>query len=76
MTVRPVESEIFIDGQHMGDATFDGTLTVSEIGPGEHTVGIYNWGFVPQTYKVNFAAGMTSKLDVRLVAVPGTVSGP
>ncbi|HEV2350300.1 MAG TPA: hypothetical protein VG028_10695, partial [Terriglobia bacterium] len=28
VTVRPVESEIFIDGQHMGDATWDGTLTV------------------------------------------------
>ena len=75
--VRPVESEIFIDGQHMGDATFDGTLTVADIGPGEHTVGIYNWGFTPQSYKVNFTAGQTSKLDVRLVPVqPDTVSGP
>src|SRR5579863_6775261 len=74
--VRPVESEIFIDGQHMGDGTWDGTLTVPRIGPGEHTVGIYNYGFVPQTFKVNFTAGQTSKLDVRLEAVPGMVSGP
>jgi len=77
VTVRPVEAEIFIDGQHMGDATFDGTLTVPEIGPGEHTVGIYNYGYVPQSYKVNFAAGMTSTLNVRLVADQGAgASGP
>lgn len=76
VTVRPVEAEIFIDGQHMGDATFDGTLTVPKISPGEHTVGIYNYGFVPQTFKVNFTAGQTSKLNVALVTVPGTVSGP
>jgi outer membrane protein OmpA-like peptidoglycan-associated protein len=74
--VRPVESEIFIDGQHMGDATWDGTLTVPKISPGEHTVGIYNYGYVPQTFKVDFKGGYTSKLDVRMVPVPGTVSGP
>jgi outer membrane protein OmpA-like peptidoglycan-associated protein len=76
VTVRPVEAEIFIDGQHMGDATFDGTLTVPKISPGEHTVGIYNWGYVPQTYKVNFTGGMTSTLNLRLVPIPGDVSGP
>ena len=37
VTVQPVESEIFIDGLHMGDATWDGTLTVPDIGPGEVT---------------------------------------
>src|SRR5512135_2437206 len=67
VTARPVESEIFIDGQHMGDATWDGTLTVPKIAPGEHNVGIYNYGYVPQTYKVNFTGGMTSTLNVRLV---------
>ncbi|HLY59947.1 MAG TPA: OmpA family protein, partial [Terriglobia bacterium] len=74
--VRPVEAEIFIDGQHMGDATWNGMMTVPKISPGEHTVGIYNYGYVAQTFKVNFTGGQTSKLDVRLVPVAGTVSGP
>ena len=30
---RPVETEIFIDGQHMGDATWDGTITIPKIAP-------------------------------------------
>src|SRR6266699_3766092 len=67
--VRPVESEIFIDGQHMGDGSWDGTLKVPNISPGQHTVGVYNWGYAPQTFKLDFAAGRTTKLDVRLVAV-------
>ncbi|HLY61447.1 MAG TPA: hypothetical protein VKV95_11925, partial [Terriglobia bacterium] len=29
--VRPVEAEIFIDGQHMGDATWNGMMTVPKI---------------------------------------------
>jgi outer membrane protein OmpA-like peptidoglycan-associated protein len=73
---RPVEAEIFIDGLHMGDATWDGTLTVPKISPGEHTVGIYNYGFTPQTFKVNFTGGQTSRLDVRLQPIDGTVAGP
>jgi hypothetical protein len=54
-TVRPVESEIFIDGQHMGDATWDGTVTVPDIGPGDHKVEVRNWGFTPQSYNLRLA---------------------
>jgi outer membrane protein OmpA-like peptidoglycan-associated protein len=74
--VRPVEAEIFIDGLHMGDASWNGTLTVPDISPGEHTVGIYNYGYTPQTFKVSFEAGRTSTLDVRLQPVGADVSGP
>jgi len=73
---RPVETEIFIDGQHMGDATWDGTLTIPKIAPGQHTVSLYNWGFVPQTFKLDFTAGKKTALDVRLVPIPGDVTGP
>jgi len=76
VTVRPVESEIFIDGLHMGDASWDGTLTVPDIGPGEHTVGVYCYGWVPQTFKLNFTAGQTTTLEVRLESISGTVPGP
>ncbi len=74
--VQPVEAEIFIDGQHMGDASFDGTLTIPKISPGEHTVSIYNYGFVPQTSKVTIEAGKTVGIHVRLEPVGGTVPGP
>lgn len=72
----PVESEIFIDGQHMGDATFDGTLTVPGISPGEHTVGVYCYGFVPQTFQVTIEAGKVIRLDAQLEAIGGTTPGP
>lgn len=74
--VEPVEAEIFIDGQHMGDATYDGTLTVPDIGPGEHTVGVYTYGYTPQTFKLNFEAGETQWLSVVLDPMAGTVAGP
>ncbi len=51
-------------------------LKVPNISPGQHTVGVYNWGYGPQTFKLDFTAGKTTKLDVRLVAVPGEVPGP
>jgi hypothetical protein len=74
--VRPVEAEIFIDGEHMGDASFDGSLVVPEIGPGEHTVGVYNYGYTPQTFKLNFEAGHSQYLDVVLEPTGGAVTGP
>ncbi|MGD0694017.1 MAG: OmpA family protein [Terriglobia bacterium] len=73
--VRPVEAEIFIDGEHMGDASWDGSLEVPDIGPGEHTVGVYNYGYTPQTFKLNFEAGHAQYLEVVLEPLPGTVSG-
>lgn len=74
--VRPVQSEIFIDGEHMGDATWDGTLTVPGIGPGAHTVEVRNWGYTPQTFKLNFEAGKATYLRARLEPIAGNLSGP
>ena len=74
--VQPVEAEIFIDGQHMGDATWNETLEVPDIGPGEHTVGVYCYGYTPQTFKLNFEAGQTQYLEVDLAPMAGTVAGP
>lgn len=74
--VWPVQSEIFIDGQHMGDASWDGTITVKKISPGAHEVGIYNYGFVPQRYTVTIEAGKTMGLHVRLQPVETPQTGP
>jgi hypothetical protein len=74
--VRPYEAEIFIDGQHMGDFSWNGTLTVPDIGPGEHTVQVRNWGFAPQTFKLNFEAGKATYLQARLEPLSGSISGP
>jgi outer membrane protein OmpA-like peptidoglycan-associated protein len=73
---RPVESEIFIDGQHMGNGSFNGTLTVPKIPPGNHIVGIYNYGFEPRQYTVKIEAGKVTGLEVRLKPLGGTQAGP
>jgi len=74
--VQPVETDVFIDGEHMGDATYDGTLQVPDIAPGEHTVVLRNWGYAPQTFKLNFEAGKATYLEASLDPLPGEVSGP
>jgi len=74
--VWPVQSEIFVDGQHMGDASYDGTITVPKISPGEHVVGIYNYGFVPQRYTVTIVAGKVMGLKVRLQPIGAAQTGP
>jgi outer membrane protein OmpA-like peptidoglycan-associated protein len=76
VTVRPVESDVFIDGLHMGDATWDGTLTIPHISPGEHTVLVTNYGYAAQSFKVNFEAGKTMGLKVVLQPEGAAVSGP
>jgi len=72
--VRPVQSEIFLDGQHMGNASWDRSLMLKRIPPGEHTVSIYNTGYTPQSSKVTVVAGKTMALHVRLVPLSGMVN--
>jgi outer membrane protein OmpA-like peptidoglycan-associated protein len=76
--VRPGEAYIFVDGFGKGDASLsgNGTLLLGGVSPGEHTVSIYNYGFVPVTRKVTVSEGQTAVLDITMEPVPGTVSGP
>ena len=60
----------------MGDFSWNGTLTVPDIGPGEHTVQVRNWGFAPQTFKLNFEAGKATYLQAVLEPLSGSISGP
>jgi OmpA family/PEGA domain len=72
----PAQSDVFVDGQHMGDATWQGYMTVKGIAPGSHEVGVYCYGFVPQRYTVNIEAGKTMGLRVRLQPVETPQTGP
>jgi outer membrane protein OmpA-like peptidoglycan-associated protein len=76
--VRPSQAYIFVDGAAKGDASMSGhrTLLLRDMSPGEHTVSIYNYGFVPVTRKVTVSEGQTSELEVTMEPVPGTVTGP
>lgn len=74
--VVPAQADIFIDGQYMGDATWDGTITVHGVGAGEHVVGIYAYGFEPQRYTVTIQPGKTTGLHVRLQGIGQGVTGP
>lgn len=72
----PAQSDIYIDGQHMGDATWDGNVKIKQIGAGSHEVGIYCYGFVPQRYTVTIEAGKTMGLHVKLQPVETPQTGP
>ena len=72
----PAQSDIYIDGQHMGDATWDGKVKIKRISPGAHEVGVYCYGFVPQRYTVTIEAGKTMGLHVKLVPVETPQTGP
>ncbi|MFB3921078.1 MAG: OmpA family protein [Terriglobia bacterium] len=76
--VRPHQAFVFVDTRAIGDGAFSGfnELYVVKVSPGEHTVGIYNYGYKSQTHKVTVEAGRTVPLDVVLEALPGSVSGP
>jgi outer membrane protein OmpA-like peptidoglycan-associated protein len=76
--VRPSQAYVFVDGVGKGDASYSGnrTLLLRHMSPGEHTVSIYNYGYVPVTHKVTVSEGQTSSMDVTMEPVPGTVSGP
>ena len=69
--VSPPEAYIFVDGQPFAHRSQ--TINLSA---GEHTIGVYNYGFVPQVQTVTLQAGRNPEIVARLQAVPGSVSGP
>jgi len=76
--VNPTQAFIYLNGRAMGDASLSGRhdLLIINLGPGEHTVGIYNYGYKSQTHKVTVVEGQTTPLDVVMEPIPGSVSGP
>lgn len=71
VNVSPSEAYIFIDGNPYIHRSH--TLRLA---PGEYTIGIYNYGFVPQVQKVTLAAGHNPEINARLTPIPEMVNGP
>jgi hypothetical protein len=69
--VKPKEAFIFVDGKPYNH--HDRKL---ELTPGEHMIGVYNYGFVPQMQKVVLKAGDNPGLDIQLAATGNPVQGP
>lgn len=69
--VSPQDASIFVDGNpHRHGA---GSLVLT---PGEHTIGVYDYGFTPQVQKLTLNAGDNPELNVKLEQLPGDVQGP
>lgn len=71
VNVTPEEAYIFVDGQPFVHRS--NTLTLPT---GEHTLGVYNYGFVPQVQKIYIEKGENPTINARLTRVPEMVSGP
>jgi OmpA family protein/PEGA domain-containing protein len=71
IAVNPQQAYVFVDGK----AIRDGSQTI-ELPAGTHEVGVYNYGYIPDTQEVHIAAGRSSDLNVSLVKSGDAVSGP
>jgi outer membrane protein OmpA-like peptidoglycan-associated protein len=69
--VNPKQAYVFVDGK----AIRDGSQTM-ELAAGNHTVGVFNYGYLPKSQAVQINAGQTTALDVALQASGDKVSGP
>ena len=69
--VGPPEAYIFVDGQPFAHRSQTITLNA-----GEHTIGVYNYGYVPQVQTVTLQPGKNPEIVARLEKVPGNVTGP
>jgi OmpA family/PEGA domain len=69
--VQPKQAYVFVDGS----AIRDGSQTI-ELAEGDHTVGVYNYGFLPKIQKVHIGSGETTNLSVVLQSSGADVDGP
>jgi hypothetical protein len=69
--VKPEQAYVFVDGSTFGPGSR--TITVA---PGDHTIGVYNYGFKPEVRQVSLSEGNNTAADFALVAVPGAPTGP
>jgi hypothetical protein len=71
VNVTPSEAYIFLDGQPYTHRSH--TLRLE---PGDYTIGVYNYGYVPQVQKITLKQGDNPEINARLAVVPETVAGP
>jgi peptidoglycan-associated lipoprotein len=69
--VNPKQAYVFVDGQ----AIRDGSQTIA-LTPGNHIIGVYNYGYAPDTRTVDVVAGKKITLNVTLQRAGDKVSGP
>jgi peptidoglycan-associated lipoprotein len=69
--VEPKQAYIFVDGTPVGE----GGRTI-KIPAGNHTVGVYNYGFTSQVREVTVEPGTITGLEFKLEPVAGEVKGP
>lgn len=69
--VSPKQAYVFVDG----NAIKHGNQTI-KLPAGKHSVGVYNYGYSPQTQDVDITAGKTTDIKVALQSAGGDVSGP
>ena len=69
--VEPKQAYIFVDGTPVGE----GARTI-KIPAGNHTVGVYNYGFTSQVREVTVEPGTITGLEFKLEPVAGEVKGP
>ena len=69
--VNPKQAYVFVDGK----AIRDGSQTI-DLAAGNHTVGVFNYGYSPKTQAVQINAGQTTALDVSLQSSGDKVAGP
>jgi tetratricopeptide (TPR) repeat protein len=68
------EASVLVDQTLVGAIQHDGTLSVSTVNPGDHTIELRKEGFKPRQFKKHFVAGGAVSLaaaDAALEAVPG-----
>ena len=71
ITVIPKQAYVFVDG----NAIRDGSQTI-ELSEGKHSVGVYNYGYIPQTKDVDITPEKSTDMSVSLQASGDKVGGP
>jgi hypothetical protein len=69
--VTPEEAYIWVDDKAASHRT-----TTLKLTPGEHKITVYNYGYQPETRKVNMLTGQRDQLTVNLKPAGKPVSGP
>jgi len=69
--VSPKQAYVFVDGK----AIRDGSQTL-KLSAGKHTIGVYNYGYAPQTRDVELTSGTNQAISVILQPTGDKVSGP
>ena len=74
----PPQAYVYLDGTPIGDSGRSGDFNVRlhSISPGEHTVGVYAYGYQPEVRKVTIPEQGGIRLDIPMTPVGGMVPGP